>query len=289
MSAGLSLAACQRPQEPMTPIGAEAAHSPQEPIVIELERYAGRLRQARVTIGGETHPFLLDTGGGVTVVGPRVAALIGCTPYGQMTAFRMHGERLDMKKCQSAKLQIGEFATESDLVFLDLMSLLPEGLPPIEGLISLDTFKDQAITLDLSKNQLTVESEQSLRKRTEDMQEMRVAFDRGVDNNILDAYVEAPTLQGSLWLVLDSGNLSGFILNPQALKQLGFEAEANEGSEDNPKEIGFEIAGLGVVQTPVLVQNVALDGAVSAQFMEQLVLTLDLRTKRLWGRFSRPD
>ncbi|MCP4677924.1 MAG: hypothetical protein GY854_20895 [Deltaproteobacteria bacterium] len=280
----LLVVACRHSQGPVISSATEAIAYPQEPIIVNLEKYAGRFRKTQVSIEGETHPFLFDTGAGFTVIGSRVAELIGCTPYGQITGFRMHGERVDIPKCKPSDTKIGEFATESNLGFFDIMALLPEGFPPIEGVLSLHTFKDQAVTLDLANNQLIVESAQSLKTRTENMKEMHIAIDRGIDNRQLDVFVEVKTRQGPLWLLLDTGNLAGFYMAPHALKQLGFkEEQLEELFKDAPPEIEFEIVGLGVVRTPVLRENLIHDGVINAEFVEKLVLTMDFKTNRMWG------
>lgn len=279
---------CGHAQSQGTCDGVESTKFPDEPITIALEKYIGAFRKAEVTIGGQAHPFLFDTGGGVTVVGTKIAELIGCEPFGQMTAFNLKGTRIDMKKCPQTDLQIGPFRATRDLAYLDIQNILPEGVPPISGLISLQTFENQAITLDLNENKIIIESEESLKERVSTMEEMRIFLDRGVDNSILDIYVEVPTAKGPLWFILDSGNLAGFLINPHAFEQLGIQKSGvKQAGEEQKQDVELEIPGLGRVQTPIIVQDIVLDGAISAEFMEQLVLTMDLGAQRMWGKIKK--
>ena len=57
--------------------------SADHPARIQLTTYAGLLRSVSVTVGSATHPFILDTGGGETMITPDLASGIGCKPYGR--------------------------------------------------------------------------------------------------------------------------------------------------------------------------------------------------------------
>ena len=174
------------------------------------------------------------------------------------------------------------------------MALLPDGLPPLQGVFSLHTFQDHAITLDLASNQLVLETEQSLQDRVQDMQELRMHIERGVEGRGFNVYLEAKAQVGSIRLLLDSGNLAGFILAPHSIEQLGLDLrdtnlEPNGTSEDATHEVSLDIVGLGPVTTPIIIRDITHDGAISAEFMEKLVLTMDFRSSRVWGRIRQSD
>ena len=46
-------------------------------------------RTVQVAIAGKERTLLLDSGGGLTLISPRVAADLGCQPHGRFTAHRM--------------------------------------------------------------------------------------------------------------------------------------------------------------------------------------------------------
>jgi hypothetical protein len=49
-------------------------------------------------IGRDSVSLLLDTGGGETLIAPRVAAEIGCVPRGRSVGFRLRGERVEFRR-----------------------------------------------------------------------------------------------------------------------------------------------------------------------------------------------
>jgi hypothetical protein len=265
-----------------------------EPIVLMLEPYAGRLRQLQAQIGTDSHPLLFDTGGELTLIDPEIAPLVDCEPYGRLTGFRMSGERVDFQQCGQVQLQFGALTIERDVGVFELMALLPEGWPPLRGVLSLHTFQDRAITLDLANNQLVLETEQSLRDRVQDMHELRMHIERGVEGRGFNVYLEASALKGSIRLLLDSGNLAGFILAPHSMEQLGIDfrdkyPQTNGASEDATHEVSLDIVGLGPVTTPILIRDITHDGVISAEFMEKLVLTMDFKSNRVWGRIRQSE
>ena len=73
----------------------DAEVAPRAPVVVSLEPYVGKLRQAQPTAPPGTH-FLFDSGGGLTLLSPAVAASLHCTPYTRLSALRMHGDRFDV-------------------------------------------------------------------------------------------------------------------------------------------------------------------------------------------------
>ena len=63
---------------------------------IPLSRYGAKQFTVEAEVAGRKRTFLFDTGEGVTMVSPALAKEIGCDPWGNVTAFRMLGERLDL-------------------------------------------------------------------------------------------------------------------------------------------------------------------------------------------------
>src|SRR5690606_26235398 len=132
------------------------------PSVIPLGDYFG-IRTVEVTVAGETGPFLLDTGGGVTVISPALAEKAGCRPFGQITGHRLSGERLTMPRCDNLALTLGdETLTVPSAGIFDLGSLLPPDAPRIEGVVALDVLVERPFTLELGAGRLTFETPESL-------------------------------------------------------------------------------------------------------------------------------
>lgn len=259
---------------------------PKEPITVNLEKYFRSLKQATVEIQGEKYSFLFDTGGGWTIIGQtKLAETIGCFGLGRTTGHRSNGEQVNVQNCRATKLQLGSFQTEVEPGYLDLTKFIPKELPPIDGVISLHTFMNQAITLDWAGDHLIVESEKSLRARTRDMQEMRISVDRIIGGRGLDIFVEAKTPTGPIWLLFDTGNISSFTLAKHTIGQLGLnENQITAESRNDAIELELEITGLGNVLTRVSFEDLIRDGLIDAKFIEQFVFTIDLKTNRMWGK-----
>jgi hypothetical protein len=167
----------------LPPAGSPAAHAELErPVALDLDTYVGRLRQLSVTTGEVSLPFLFDTGGGISIVTPSVAARIGCEPYGRGVGFRMSGEKIEYQYCDSVTLTIdGERFRHPRIAVFDVMGLLPEGLPELGGVVSLATFGDRALTVDLAGGLLIVETEATLEERASRGTPLIARFANGSD------------------------------------------------------------------------------------------------------------
>lgn len=254
-----------------------------EPIVIPLRPYVSLLRVVDVTIDGQTHPFLFDTGGGLPFVTPSVAKEIGCKPFGRLTAFRNDGERIDAPRCEPTELDIGSLRVRpEDLGVFDLMSLL-KGLPEVGGIVGLSAFSSRTFTIDLASNRITIETPESFAKRVKTMKEIRVRASRQSGGASLDLFVSIDTPKSPIWLELDSGNLGGVLLSPPAADQLG--VELPKGAH---KEITLQVSGFGPVQVDAVGRDTIYDGLLDARFMEQHVFAIDLARMRAWMAASAP-
>jgi len=119
-------------------------------------------------------------------------------------------------------------------------------------------------------------------------------IERGVEGRGFSVYLEAKAQKGSIRLLLDSGNLAGLILAPHAIEQLGLELpdknlETSGDSEESIHEVSLDIVGLGPVMTPIIIRDITHDGAISAEFMERLILTMDFKSNRVWGHIRRSE
>ncbi|HYH14270.1 MAG TPA: aspartyl protease family protein, partial [Flavisolibacter sp.] len=129
-----------------------------------LKKYVANLKKVDLMIEGQFYSFLFDTGGGETFISPEIAKRLGKPIYGQATSLRMSGEKVTYQKCDSITLKAGDINLfHSTIGVWDIMSILPTGLPKIDGVLSLKSFKDKIITLDLGKERLIVESNKSFK------------------------------------------------------------------------------------------------------------------------------
>jgi hypothetical protein len=252
--------------------------SPPEAVVeLRLAPYMASLRTIAVRVVDETMPFLLDTGGGLTVLTPEMARAASCIPFGRVTGFRSSGERLDFPRCGPVTLRLGSMVVRTEAAIFDLAPLL-KGAPPVGGIIALHTLHGRAVTLDLRANRLIIETSRSLARRIRGASPIPVRASRQAGGAALDLFLEARTPHGSIWLELDSGNAGPVLISPHAMAQLGVSL-----SPEQPSRVALDVPGLGPASVDAVVKDLIYDGLLNAAFMESILLTVDLAAERAWA------
>jgi hypothetical protein len=247
--------------------------------VLPLETYLGRSLAIRASINGHEGRFLFDTGEGVTMISPSIADAIGCKPWGNLTGFRMTGERLDTPHCDGLRLEShGQSFPIPIAGVLDIMRFFDADAPKLDGAVGLDAFAGRAITLIIQRRQLILESKGSLIERKAKATEIPVRIVRDAEGVALAVDVAVPTAAGRAWMELDSGNGGSLVVSRAVAPLLNLDPSA-----DKPQAGKFEIAtGIAVsgnVRTP---QGMIMDGNIGSQFLEHWCLTLDLAVGRAW-------
>ncbi len=266
---------------------------PPQPITLPLRDYVGRLKTIDVRIGSETHAFLFDTAAGETLLTPETAARLGCTPSGRTVDFRMTGERVEFQQCTGMALDFGGLVVEHPQIgVFDLMALLPQGLPPLAGIVSLKSFESQVLTLDWRCQCVVLESEESARERRRAMSPVPARFATGPSGVSLVAFLAFQAGPHRVWLELDSGNLDRVLLAPHAARLLGLSLDGVPASSaagmtspvprwDLP-EAALRFPGQEPDLLPVGVRDLIHDGALGISFIERWRFTLDLRNGQVW-------
>lgn len=265
----LALAACAAPPRPAEP----------GPYRVPLEPFLGTLRSVEVEVGGAQHAFLFDTAGGATLLTPRLAAEVGCKPFGRVTGFRHSGERLDLPRCGATTFDLGGYEARVESAVFDLMALLPDGVPELGGIIAIQTFEGRPWTLDLSRNEFIIENDASLAVRTVAMKEIGVRSSRQGGGGSIDLFMRVDATPGALWLEVDSGNAGPVILSPHALPALGIDTTPGP---DETIDVVLPIAGYGPVKVNAVVKDTIYDGLLNAAFLDQHVLTVSADLQRGW-------
>lgn len=257
-------------------LAAEPPPPPLAAVVVQLSPYAGRLVTVPVVIGKRTLTFLLDTGGGETLITPRVAALIGCTPRGRSVGFRMSGERVEFKHCDATRLEIaGRAFARSQIAVWDVMAVLPKELPPLDGVLALDVFERQPFTLDLASGTLTLESPASTKERTQGARMVKARIATGLSGAELTLFLHG-RLDEPGWFLFDSGNLDLVQAAPHMVRATGAVPRQVEAA-------AFAVDGLPVTSLPVRVRELIHDGALSESFLRDWVWTIDLAHGGIWA------
>ncbi len=245
------------------------------PIPIRLAVEPGRLPCVCVRWGESEHTFLFDTGAGVTLVTPALAASKGAEPYGRLTGYRMRGERVDFAQVSDVALSIGGRALVPGPVgVFDVGALLPPDWPRVDGVLSLASFAGERLTIDAPQSTLVWESAESLAARAAGMLEVSARIARPVQGVALDVFLEGRVGGRRAWLELDTGNLGPVI----AAAHIGLEPTERGG-----KDLEVRLAGESAPwRTRVVVTELILDGNLGSSFLAERVVSLDLDAARAW-------
>lgn len=251
---------------------------------IRLGDYLGALHTVEATVAGQRGTFLFDTGGGVSVVTPEFAERIGCAPWGNVSGFRLSGERLDGPRCDDVVFDLGDgisLASPAAGVF-DLKAMLPpQG--PVDGILSLDAFVDQPFTLDLAGSRIILETPASLAARIDGAVEVPVHFARQAGGYSLTVLAGVETEAGDLWLQLDSGGVPPLLLAPHAAAAMGV-PESAQPAQPFALALGAGERRATVEATPTIRPNMIIDGNIGEPTMARMLLTFDLANQKLWVR-----
>jgi len=274
---GLVLAGCAGVTRPAEAVKAAVAES--KPLVIPLEVYRTRLRSVKATVAGQMGTFLLDTGGGVTVITPGFAKRIGCEPWGSLSGFTMMAVRLDVQRCNETAFEIAGRTFRAPTVgVFDYMSMFPKDAEPLDGAIGLDVFAGQAVTLEVAGNRFTVETPESLAARTATMREVPAMLQREMHGVALSVFAQVPTPKGPAWFEMDSGNGGTLLMARHIAPLFGL----NPKQDRPPQPAKFELAGSVPVAGDFFVPDMIIDGNLGMPFLSKQVMTMDLVRGRLW-------
>jgi hypothetical protein len=275
-------AACtgNRPSpDPGRPPGSSAS----SPTVLPLQPFFGNLKTVDVKVGGETLPFLFDTGGGITIITPDVAKKAGCEPFGRLSGFRYNAERVDAQRCGPIEISLGSLALREEAAVFDLSSMLG-GPKPLGGILSLDVLQGRAFTLDIAGGRLVLETPRSLAERVRGLSPLTIRPGRQAGGASLDLMLAVRTPQGPIWLEIDSGSAGPVLLSPHALRQLGATLPP-----DAPQKLRLDVLGLGPVEVIAVEKDIIYDGLLNSELLSRMVLTVDLGTMKAWASVRDPE
>lgn len=248
---------------------------------ITLENYFRTLKSIKVEIEGKTYDFLFDTGGGLTIISPSIAKEIDKAVYGNFVGFRMSGEKVESKLCDSVYIKIGGSSFFHSYVgVFDIMSLLPEEFKRVDGLISLKTFENEKISLNLKENKLIVETEQSFVKKIKNMNLVKSQFASGPSGGELNILTGILFKNHYWWFLFDTGNIAQTIISDNTAKEWGINL-TNESESSGIGEFIFVLAG-DSISAPTAIEKIIYDGALSYNFIYQSEYTISLKDEKIW-------
>jgi hypothetical protein len=245
-------------------------------VEIPLAPYIGRLVTLDASIDGDTARLILDTGGGETVVSPEIAEQLGCTPSGRSVGYRMNGDRITITSCPAVTLIVGGIPFVHDRIGIwDVQALLPEGVPPVDGVFSLKSLARQPFTLRLAERRLTLETARSLRQQLVGMSRLRSRLATGPDGDELTVFVRG-VVEDTAWFLIDSGNLDVVQAGPHL-------RGTPNSSRAETWDAELTLEGLPGIRTTFRTRDIIYDGVLSEEFLRQWILTFDLASSEVWA------
>jgi len=254
----------------------EAGKAAETVQVIKLDRFRKALWKVHVTVKGKPGDFLLDTGGGVTLLSEDFSKDVDCKFWGRITGYNMFGKRSDGPHCDAVQIKAGDVSlTPVNVGKIDFGDQFAGDKTP-DGLLSLDAFDGKTITLDQKAATLTIETPASLTARTKLMKELPFRLSRECSGRCLSAFVGVPTPEGMTWLILDSGAGGVSLISKDHARLFRLDPELKE------QRLKYEVAPGLPIDSPVVVTDMIMDGNLGQPFMSQYVMTFDLARGRLW-------
>lgn len=248
----------------------------QGPQVIKLERFRKALWKVNVTVKGKTGDFLFDTGGGITLFSEEFAKGIDCKFWGRFTGYNMFGKKGGGPYCSDVQLSArGVDLTPVNMGKMSFDGYFPGDKAP-DGLLSLDSFDGKVITIDQKAAAITIETEKSLKKRVRTMKEFPMRIVRECTGRCLGVVLGVKTEKGMTWLNLDTGAGGVSIFSKEYASLFGL------GDEEKGQEVNYAIDKDFKITGPAMVTEMIMDGNLGQPFLANYVLTLDLKSGRLW-------
>ncbi len=152
-------------------------------------------------------------------------------------------------------------------------------MPTLSGLLALDAFAGQTITIRPVAHELVVETPSSLRHRIDGALEVPVRLVRDVEGVALSVDSAVSTSAGQAWMELDIGNLGPILVGAHLAPLLGLSA-----GDRNRQAAEFALVGGIPVKGAGRVSNLIMDGDVGQDVLGRWDVTLDLRQGRSWFR-----
>jgi hypothetical protein len=229
-------------------------------------------------VNGREGFFLFDTGGGVSVIRPEFAKASGCTPWGQVTGFRMTGERMDFPRCDDVTFDVAGRQLKAPIAgVFDIMALAPNASPRLDGSLALDIFAGQVVTLDVAARTLTIETPESLRARVRHATEIPARVVRDAEGVALSVDAGVPTPSGMAWMEMDSGNDGSFVIADHVAPLFHLQPGVKQ-----PQSVALTLGGGIQVDGTARTGNLIMDGNLGEQFFPKWRVTFDLATNRVW-------
>jgi Aspartyl protease len=245
--------------------------------IISLQPYLRAQATVDATLNGVPGTFMFDTGEGLSAISPDFAKKVGCKPWGQVSGFRMSGERLSNPHCDNVVFGLaGGKLYAPAVTTIDVMKFIGPDVPAVDGAIGLDLFAGKVITI-VPRKAIVIETPASLVRRVRGAKALPIRLVRDVEGLALAVDAPVKTPQGLAWMELDTGNGGSNVVANHIAPLVGLQPDIS-----TPTPAKFELSNGIVVEGNTRTRDLIMDGNIGAQFLNNWNLTLDLVNGRAW-------
>lgn len=272
------------------PAGAQTSALTQ-PVVVPFTLNEG-LVFIEATLGDSTPlNVILDTGGGLDVLSPRLVQRVSGKAMGVVTGHRMTGERLDIDLWVVPSLKVGAL-TRTNAVVGTWAALDNFGL---DGIVSLDGFRNHPFTIDFGANTVTFESSGSLARRRANGRVSQLQLD-DLRGRAVTAFAEFELGGKSGQCELDTGS-QATRANTRYLTALGIDTSNAEVSRrtyttaagGTESQYVATVSRVSLASAPevsasdvrVIFSDIIYDCVIGTDFWRDRTLTLDIGGRQL--------
>jgi hypothetical protein len=233
--------------------------------------HEGRVVVSARAAGDVPLKVILDTGAGLDVFAPTLIAKLGGKPAGQFTGFPMSGERLDLPLFVIPQLSIGPLVKKDAVVGSWEVLDQPHREGVIDGIVSLNYFRDQPLTFDFVNKVIVLESPQSLEQRRAagHVSPLQVHDQRGI---ALDVFAQFLIGDRQGQCEIDTGS-------PRATMSTRY--LTSPGTDAVPQLALAASPQIGVATPQVSFKNIIYDCVIGVDFWAGKIVTIDIPGRRL--------
>lgn len=234
---------------------------------------------------------ILDTGAGLDVLAPSLIEKVHGRPAGQFTGFRMTGERLDIALFIVPEISVGPVVKKDALVGTwDVLDQLH-----LDGIVAVNDFRQQPITLDFANKQLFFETEKNLSKRKAEgrLAHLQMDDERGIT---LDLFSHFTFGKQTGQCEIDTGSPEATI-NTRYMAGLGIGKDAKDVHKQERKTIAgativnywttlprislAEAPPVSLAPARIAFSDIIYDCVIGVDFWQGRALTIDIPDREL--------
>lgn len=194
-----------------------------------------------------------------------------------MVGYRMHGDTIMYQLIDDVALEIsGAVLNHQSVGIWDIVRVLPKGLPTIDGVLSLKSFQERILMINLSADILVLETEKSYLTKTKKMSHVDARFATGLYGNELNLLLGFPRSSTKFWWLVDSGNLDDILISKQTASVLqlpAFDSALNSQSKNIELHIGTQ-----QVNSDARSDDILYDGALNFASLSQIELIINFKS-----------